>query len=904
MGGSKRWIRILAAALAAVPFVIGTAVGVAVPTASPASAEDNGVGLTPAMGWSSWSFIRHDPTEAGIEAQALAMKKSGLASVGYQYVNIDDFWYDCPGSQGPDVDSYGRWVINTTEFPPDGSVNGIEATANYVHHLGLKFGIYVTPGISAQAVAENTPIEGTSYTADEIAEPSVSENNYNCGGMVGIDYSKPGAQQFIDSWADEFASWGVDYVKLDGVGSFDIPDVAAWSNALRQTGRPIHLELSNSLNINDASTWQEYANGWRTGGDIECYCGANGSSYPLTDWSNVESRFDQVAAWQPYGGPGAYNDYDSIEVGNGSNDGLTYSERQTQLSLWSLASSPLILGTDLTHLNAADLALLKNRAVISVDQDGIDASRLVNTATEQVFAKTEKNGDVVAGLFNISGATETITTSATALGLPAGTDYLLDNLWTGRTSETAGTISEVVPSHGVALLRITPLRNPQVAPPAGGLSATAPTALTGGQPGTVTESFTDDGALPALGVKLGLSAPSGWTVTATSPASFRSVPSGGTVQATFTVTGPEPSGLFSTSTLSVSARYTWARKTPQRLALPVQVTISPPVQAPYLTYSSASDAPAVFGQSGQEFGISGAGADLYSDADAYSTIYSPGAVGNTATVETEVTSQQDMTGYAKAGIIVRNDMTGSGTTPEGVILFESPSGGIQLEWDNNGGDYINSVTPPNGTNPELLPVWLELVRNGDSYTGYYSFDGSDWQEVGTATVPGQAATQDAGMFVTSHATGAPGEAIFDGFSVSDAATAPPLGAVYQAASSTNTLAGGAVVQTCSTCFGGEKVGYVGEGGTLTFDDVSVPAAGAYNVTLVYCDGSSAGRQADISADGGTPRLLSFTPTGSFTTVGAMTVSLPLAAGNNTIELDNPDAYAPDFNEIIVAGAPS
>jgi hypothetical protein len=110
------------------------------------------------------------------------------------------------------------------------------------------------------------------------------------------------------------------------------------------------------LGIADASTWQQYANGWRTGGDIEDY-GAepSGSSYPLTDLANVESRFNQVARWQPDGEPGAFNDYDSIEVGNGSDDGLTYDERQTQLSLWSLASSPLILGTDLTNLNRTDL---------------------------------------------------------------------------------------------------------------------------------------------------------------------------------------------------------------------------------------------------------------------------------------------------------------------------------------------------------------------------------------------------------------------------------------------------------------------------------------------------------------------------------------------------------------------
>ena len=134
------------------------------------------------------------------------------------------------------------------------------------------------------------------------------------------------AQAFIDSWADEFASWGVDYVKLDGVGSSDLPDAAAWSAALQQTGRPMALELSNSLAISNATTWSSLANGWRTTGDVECCCGSGGSSYPLTDWANVGSRLSAAASWQPYGGPGGWNDYDSIEVGNGSNDGLTGAE--------------------------------------------------------------------------------------------------------------------------------------------------------------------------------------------------------------------------------------------------------------------------------------------------------------------------------------------------------------------------------------------------------------------------------------------------------------------------------------------------------------------------------------------------------------------------------------------------
>jgi len=125
-----------------------------------------------------------------------------------------------------------------------------------------------------------------------------------------------------------------------------------------------------------------------------------------------------------------------------------------------------------------------------------------------------------------------------------------------------------------------------------------------------------------------------------------------------------------------------------------------------------------------------------------------------------------MSGYAKAGILVRNDIAGSGTTPEGVILFESPSGGIQLEWADNGGDFINAVMPPNGTIADQVPVWLKLVRNGATYTGYYSLDDSTWSSVGTATLTAQADTQDAGMFVTSHVSGTPGTAYFGRFSVS------------------------------------------------------------------------------------------------------------------------------------------
>jgi alpha-galactosidase len=416
-----------------------------------ALAANNGLAVTaPLMGWSSWSFLRSGPTAAKIDAQADAMKSSGLSAHGFSYINLDDFWMAC-NSNGPEVDSNGRWIANPTTFPA-----GIAAVASHVHSDGLKFGLYVTPGIPENAVLANTPIAGTSDTADQIANTSVTEANYNCQHMYGINYSAPGAQAYINSWADEFASWGVDYVKIDGVGAGDIPDVQAWSTALQQSGRPIALELSNGLAIADATTWSSLANGWRTTGDIECYgCESGGSSYPLTDWANVSSRFSAAASWQPYGGPGGWNDYDSIEIGNGANDGLTVAQRQTQMSLWSLASAPLILGTDLTSLDATDLGMLENNRVIGVDQDGIPAGRVISSGNEQVFDKRQQNGTWDIGVFNTDAtASHTFSVPLAQLGL-SGSANVAD-LWTGSALGTVtGTYTATVPAGGVSLISAT-----------------------------------------------------------------------------------------------------------------------------------------------------------------------------------------------------------------------------------------------------------------------------------------------------------------------------------------------------------------------------------------------------------------------------------------------------------------
>ena len=751
---------------------LGLAVGVSPAMASPPPEDPpgatTGVPSTPPMGWSSWSALREGGslTQDGIKAQARVMHDK-LQRYGYRYINIDAGWSD-------HLDAYGRDAWDTTRFP-----DGLPALAAYLHGLGLKFGIYLTPGVPIKAYQENLPIYGTPYHLQDIADPTQPGNTNN--DSYHIDFSKPGAQEYVQSYADLFASWGVDYIKMDFVGPVGgvipadtRPDMRAWHQAIVATGRPMHLELSNSLSIADTDTWEATSNGWRTGGDIECYCGVNGSSTPLTSWQKTSARFDQVANWQPYGGPQAFNDYDSIEVGNGDDDGLTPDERQTQLSLWSLAASPLLLGTDLTALDTADLGLLTNRDVIAVDQDAINASRVSKTATTQVFAKTEPNGTVVIGLFNTGAAAQAVSVDPGTAGLPPAASYRLDNLWTHEVTRSSGdTIAASVPAHGVALLRVRPWATDKAAArPQTGLAVTAPDTLAAGQQATAAADFTNWGTTAATGVHVALNLPEGWTATPTSPTSFDSVAPGATVRATFGVTAPASvTRLFPTARLDATAGFLWKNGSDTAAggsaAGHTSVVLEAPVQAPFRTFASTPE-PAHFSQVGNAVSIRAAGADVYGSKNEYGALYVPGAEHDGSTTTVRATWQQYQNSGAKAGIIVRNDITGASNSPGFVTVGVSAKKGYFMQWDSNGDGRLDSGTAANGSGvgKPVLPSWIRLVRSGTTFTGYYSTDGTTWTELSTANVPSAATTQDVGLFGTAHNPGYPSQDDFADFSTS------------------------------------------------------------------------------------------------------------------------------------------
>ncbi|MGH3258722.1 MAG: hypothetical protein ACRDOU_25545, partial [Streptosporangiaceae bacterium] len=279
----------------------------------------------------------------------------------------------------------------------------------------------------------------------------------------------------------------------------------AWQAAIQQSGRPMVLNITQgSYTIKLAPVLKKYANQWEFAPDIEINGPDEGSAnscnsppytgclsvFPLTSYSHWSDRFGDVAQWQPYGGPGGFNDYDSIEVGDGSADsGMSLAASESQLSLWALGSAPLILGGDLTTavtnaygtsagITPRDLKLLTNRQVIGVDQDAIDASRIADVGTpgrqpgDQVFAKVEQGADAIVGLFNtstaLSSAPVTISTTAAAIGLPPDPNgYLVQDLWgpqsvvAGGASvfqiSSVGVIQAAVPAEGVALYRVIPL---------------------------------------------------------------------------------------------------------------------------------------------------------------------------------------------------------------------------------------------------------------------------------------------------------------------------------------------------------------------------------------------------------------------------------------------------------------
>ncbi|XP_019458339.1 PREDICTED: alpha-galactosidase-like isoform X2 [Lupinus angustifolius] len=360
---------------------------------------DNGIGHTPPMGWNSWNHFGCNINEEIIRETADAMVSTGLAALGYQYINIDDCWGEL------NRDSQGNMVAKASTFP-----SGMKALADYVHSKGLKLGIYSDAG------------------------------NLTCSQQM------PGSLGHEDQDAKTFASWGIDYLKYDNCANNGISPKERYppmSEALLNTGRPIFFSLCE-WGQEDPATWgKSVGNSWRTTGDIE------------DNWDSMTSRADINDQWASYAGPGGWNDPDMLEVGNG---GMTTEEYRAHFSIWALAKAPLLIGCDIRTLDVTTQELLNNSEVIAVNQDnlGVQGKKVKSMDGLEVWAGPLSDNKVAVVIWNRNSYTATVTASFSDIGLESGTSVDARDLWDHSTqSSVSGEISAQLDSHACKMYVLT-----------------------------------------------------------------------------------------------------------------------------------------------------------------------------------------------------------------------------------------------------------------------------------------------------------------------------------------------------------------------------------------------------------------------------------------------------------------
>ncbi|WP_031512189.1 NPCBM/NEW2 domain-containing protein [Streptomyces sp. NRRL F-5123] len=519
------------------------AITAGVATAPSAAALDNGLALTPPMGFNDWNSFGCNVNEQLIKDTADYFVSSGLKDAGYTYVNIDDCWM----THTRDAD--GRLVPDPVKFP-----DGIKGTADYVHSKGLKLGIYEDAGTAT------------------------------CAGY-------PGSLGHEAADAQSFADWGVDYLKYDNCNNKSDGTMAdflsrytAMGDALKATGRPIVYSLCEWGQLQPWEWAGDIGNLWRTTGDIS------------DNWGSLKSITDANLPLSSYARAGAWNDPDMLEVGNG---GMTDTEYRTHFSLWSMMNAPLLIGTDLRKATPATMDILLNKEVIALDQDplGKQASVLASTDSgTKVVVKQLANGDRAVALYNESDQPQHISTTAEAAGLPASaTGYKVRDLWQHRDYQSSGTLAATVPAHGTVLLRVSrdvhALVNPALVD--AGVSGTS-VHIQPGKGADVTAYATDLGTLPSLQVSVKLDAPDGWTIRPKGPTGTPALTGGSTLNTTWHIDVPEgtPTGTYA---LSGTVTYRGAGKD-SAVSVPlggqISVAVPPPAGTSYLSdlpWESASN---------------------------------------------------------------------------------------------------------------------------------------------------------------------------------------------------------------------------------------------------------------------------------------------------------------------------
>ena len=441
----------------------------AVPVAT--YAADPLLAPTPPMGWNSWDSYGQTVNEAQIRANADWMAKH-LKKFGWQYVVVDEGWYlKNPASAKPNsfffaMTNDGRYVPDSLRFRSDEALNGagFKPLADYIHSLGLKFGIHIIRGIPREAVAKNLPIAASSFHAAEAADKAdvCPWNSYNYGVR-----DNAAGQAYYDSIARLYADWGVDFVKVDCIADhpYKPDEIRMLRAALDKTGRPIVLSLSPGPTARDKGDYiAKHAEMWRISNDVWDHWGP----WEGHTWSQgLLAQFGTAAQWADFYVPGHWPDADMLPLGHlGPNAGegevrdtkFTRDEQITLMSLWSMFRSPLVMGGDLPSMDEWTTSLLTNPDVIALDQHSRDNHPVVNNEKAIVWTARPESGDgYYVAVFNVSEAEQAVHYEWKDLGLANG-DYRLHDLWSGSNKPKAASLDVTLRPHSSALYRVSAVK--------------------------------------------------------------------------------------------------------------------------------------------------------------------------------------------------------------------------------------------------------------------------------------------------------------------------------------------------------------------------------------------------------------------------------------------------------------
>lgn len=431
----------------------------------------NDFAITPPMGWNSYDYYDTTVTEEQIRANADYMAKH-LKEYGWQYVVVDIEWYSNDAGTkrekyqyipfGDDqMDEWSRLQPSPKRFPSSADGSGFTALAEYVHNLGLKFGIHIMRGIPRKAAEQHCAVLGTEVTADVIADPS-SICIWN-PDMYGVRNTKEG-QAYYDSIIQMYADWGVDFIKCDDICDSRLypgDDFSGWHEtqmlhkAIMKCGRPIVLSLSpGPAHIDRAWQYCKYANMWRITDDF------------WDTWELLKNMFWRCEMWQDHVSKGCFPDCDMLplgKLGGGFGHGewdcrFNKEEQKTMMTLWCMFHSPLMIGAELTKMDDWTLSLLTNQELLNLMNENCHGTQLVRDESKAIWKnKNDKTGVLHVALFNLSDEDDTLSITLEELeeDLDENKTYNLHEIWDKTDARVDnGRIEAVVPAHGVKVYRI------------------------------------------------------------------------------------------------------------------------------------------------------------------------------------------------------------------------------------------------------------------------------------------------------------------------------------------------------------------------------------------------------------------------------------------------------------------